>query len=220
MVKVKICGITNKETLATVVECGADYCGFVFYPKSPRSISLSKSKSIITELDTKNINCVALFVNPSTEDLQKTIDSNCFDTIQLHGTESMKDIMMWRKQWNHISWIKAIGVNDADDVVNLSKWNSKVDYLLLDTKPTVSDTRPGGLAKTWSWNIAKSLDAGLSIPWFLAGGINVNNVVEAITISKAKIIDASSGLESSLGKKDDLLIKNFIKKIKSISVNP
>jgi len=191
MVKVKICGITNLKDALAAVSLGADALGFVFYKKSPRYIKPKIAKDIIAETPAF-INIVGVFVNEK-ESAVKKIASYCdLDVLQFHGDETNS----YCNKFKDYKIIKAFRVKDDIDIKNISKY--KVDAYLLDTHRT--DT-PGGTGKTFNWRLVKRLKV-LKKAVILSGGLNHRNVKKAVKITSPYAVDASSGLECRLGRKD------------------
>ena len=208
--EIKICGINDKVSMITAINIGVSYIGLVFYHKSPRNLSITKAK-LLTKIRTKKSKIVALTVNPDDIFLQKI--KNCIkpDYIQLHGEETpirCKDI---RDKFN-IPVIKGIGIGKNIDLKRYIKPYAEIcDILILDAP---SEELPGGNGKKFNWEILKNYKPQKK--WMLAGGLNINNISEAIDITKPPAIDISSGLETKKGIKDPQLIKNFVLKCKNL----
>lgn len=199
MAKVKICGITNLEDAINAAELGADYLGFNFYKKSPRHIEESEAKKIIGKLS-ENVKKVGIFVN---EDLNKVVsivkDLN-LDLIQLHGDEK-PEYCEQLKNKSEKSIIKAFRVKTNKDINNMESYNA--DFLMFDAH---KDGMFGGTGKAFDWSILK----GIKKPFFLSGGLNPDNVKDAIKITSPYAVDAASGVEENPGKKDYYKMKKFI----------
>ena len=206
MVKIKICGITNMEDAEAAIEYGADALGFVFYKQSPRYIKPSLAKSIISKLPAFT-HSVGLFVNETKEKIIHIASYCNFQIIQLHGNESPRFCLGFREKI-----IKAFRITDRSnlDVVDVYK----VSAILLDA--FVKD-KPGGTGKTFDWKLAK--EAKDKAPHIiLSGGLNPNNIEEAIKLVKPYGIDVSSGVEKKYGIKDHKKMKDFIKIARSASL--
>jgi len=204
MVKVKICGLTNLEDAKAALQFGADYLGFIFYPKSPRYIPPDRAFEIIEELPT-GVKRVAVVVNAEYNLLKRLLDKG-FDLIQLHGDETTEIL----KKIPASQVIKVFRVGGSFNKELLKGWE-KVYALLLDTykKGTY-----GGTGETFNWNIARKLvEEGFKI--FLSGGLKPSNVERAVCEVKPYAVDVSSGVEASPGKKDLEKLRSFLFKAKN-----
>jgi phosphoribosylanthranilate isomerase len=210
-VKAKICGITSKDAITSAVEGGADYIGFVFFHKSPRNITPKKAAKLAAFLP-DTIKTVGVFVDVTDVELDKIFKDYKPDYLQCHGKESHERIAELRKKYK-IPVIKAIAVRSSDDVAKGKAFANVADMILFDAK-VPSSPLPGGNGLAFDWTLLKSRE--FNVPWFLSGGLNIENVAEAVKISGAKMVDVSSSLESEPGVKDHDLIKAFLKKVKSI----
>lgn len=211
---VKICGLNTKEAIMAISD-KISYAGFVFHKKSPRNIEPEAASQLIKELN-KNIKTVAVLVSPTNNEIENILKYFKPDYIQLHGNETKNRISDIRKNFN-IKIIKAIAVLKAEDLEKANIYSDVADILLFDTKVPGSAI-PGGNGIAFDWNLLKNQK--FSVPWFISGGINTENVAKAINISGAKMIDISSGLESKPGLKDINKIKNFIKEINNYKKLP
>ncbi len=201
MVRIKICGITNLEDALAAVEYGADVLGFVFQPKSPRAITSGKAKKIISGLP-PFITTVGVFVNESKKEIEKIVQHVGLDIAQLHGAEAPEACQLSCKV------IKAIRVKELTDLEPLKKY--KVSAFLLDT---YSPHTMGGTGMIFNWDIA--VEAKKFGRIILAGGLNPENVEEAIKWVRPYGIDVATGVEGNeKGKKDHKKLKLFIEKAK------
>lgn len=206
----KICGLTTDDAVHAAIAGGAEYIGFVFYPPSPRNVSAEKAKALAA-LAPASIKKVAVTVNPD-DALLHEILSFAPDYVQLHGSESPERVGETRKILGKTGIIKAINVKSSDDVAGAHAFETVADMLLFDAR--VSGGLPGGNGLAFDWMML----AGRSFakPWFLSGGLNADNVEEAIRVSGARLVDVSSSVESKPGLKDPKLIAEFMQKVKSI----
>ncbi len=207
--KVKLCGFTKKESLETAIDCGCDFLGFVFYEKSPRNITVKNSFEL-AKIIPPQIAKVAVVVNPELEFLHQINENLRPDFIQFHGTETTQYLQNFRKKFPNIKVIKAFGIGTKEDFLELKNYENCADYFLFDHK---SKHEFGGSGKKINWEILKEIPSAKN--WFLSGGLNSENVLEAITTSKAKMIDISSGIEEVRGEKSSKLIKQFMQRIKN-----
>tara|TARA_X000001036_G_scaffold433099_1_gene470138 strand:- start:1033 stop:1677 length:645 start_codon:yes stop_codon:yes gene_type:complete len=205
-VKVKLCGLKDKESLIAAEE--ANFIGFVFYQKSPRFINALEARDLKNFIKPHQ-KVVGLFVNADMNVISHLIDFCDLDFIQLHGNESIEYIKELKKFNKPI--IKAISVKDHNDIIESKKFESYCDMILFDTKS--EQTAYGGTGISFDWNLLKGYYSAND--WMLAGGINKNNVCEALNITNAPIVDISSGVEKSKGIKCKLLIKELMKVLKN-----
>jgi len=205
-VKVKLCGLKDKESIIAAQE--ANYIGFVFYQKSPRFVNALDARDLKNFIR-PNQKVVGLFVNADLNVINHLIDFCNLDLIQLHGNESV-EYMKELKKFNK-PIIKAISVKDHSDIIESKKFEGYCDMILFDTKS--EQTTFGGTGISFDWNLLKGYYSAKD--WMLAGGINKNNVCEALDITNAPIVDISSGVEKSKGIKCELLIKDFMRVLKN-----
>ena len=197
-VRSKICGITRIEDALAAVEAGADAIGFVFYPKSPRAVSVQQARAIIAALP-PFISTVGLFVNASPCELNETLDAVPLDLLQFHGDETPEQC-----EGYHRPFIKALRVQAGDDIAASCRLYSRASGILLDT--FVSGV-PGGTGETFDWALIPS---GLEKPIILAGGLTSANVAQAIAQVRPYAVDVSGGVEQSKGLKDHAKIRAFM----------
>ncbi|MCK5826020.1 MAG: phosphoribosylanthranilate isomerase [Desulfuromusa sp.] len=199
--KIKICGITNLEDALFAAEAGADALGFVFYEKSPRYVLPETVQQIISVLP-PFVTTVGLFVNAGIDVIERTMQMTGINVIQLHGDESPEE-----SRFSSASVIKAVRVKDAGSLAGIERY--RVSALLLDAW---NDQQYGGTGETFDWQLARSL-AG-KLPLILAGGLNPDNVAEAIRMVNPYAVDVSSGVEESPGHKDHDKIHKFIQQVR------
>lgn len=195
--RVKICGITNLEDALKASELGADALGFIFYKKSPRSISPRTAGLIIRELPPFVVP-VGVFVDEEPGKVLSIAAETGISTVQLHGSESPEYC-----ERLGLKVIKAIRIKERSDIMRLRAYN--VSAYLLDT---FREGVPGGTGETFDWDIA--IEAKALGRVILSGGLNPENVREAISKVEPYAVDASSGLEEKPGKKDHLKLTKFM----------
>ena len=205
----KICGIKNEDTLICCEENSVDFFGMIFYPKSPRNISIEDASNLQKKSENLNINGVGVFVNKNINEIEDIIKKVRLKYVQLHGSEDEEYIKTLKRIG--VKVIKSISISNINDLRNVSNYNSS-DYFLFDYKPMKNEL-PGGNAKSFDWNILKNLNTNK--PWFLSGGINIKNIQEILNDVSPFGIDLSSGVEKELGIKDNHIINNFIDKLKN-----
>lgn len=207
MTLVKICGITSLGDAKLAGELGADMLGFNFYPKSKRYISPEEVNAFIDVL-TPSIRKVGIFVNASIEDILFARTLANLDAIQLHGDETAEFIHGVRENVD-TRIIKAVRVSSRKTMDHLETLGA--DDLLLDSF-NASDY--GGTGRVFDWNLARE-SSGQGNHIYLAGGLNPQNVAEAVRIVRPYAVDVASGVESSPGKKDRNKLEAFIKNAKN-----
>ena len=205
---IKICGIQNKDTLFCCERNNIDFFGMIFYSKSPRNISIENASILQKISKDLNINGVGVFVNNNFNEIEEIIRNLKLRFVQLHGSEDETYIENLKK--TGVKIIKSISVSNKNDLRSIERYQN-VDYFLFDYKP-LKDEFPGGNAKSFDWNILKSLETNK--PWFISGGININNIKQIINDLNPSGVDLSSGAEKELGIKDNRIINNFIGKLK------
>lgn len=212
---VKICGITSDEALDAACSSGADYVGFVFFPKSPRNLDVRRAR-LLREKVPRGGACktVALVVDADDRELAEIVREVDPDLLQLHGHESLDRVTEIRERFAK-PVLKAIPVSNAADVAAGLAYLSPgraADILLFDAKPDPNSALPGGNGLAFDWHMLAGLAS--RIPFALAGGLNPENVAEAIARTGAAIVDVSSGVESAPGVKEPGLIRRFLQAAK------
>ena len=205
----KICGIKNEDTLICCEDNSVDFFGMIFYPKSPRNISIEDASNLQKKSENLNINGVGVFVNKNINEIEDIIKKLRLKYVQLHGSEDEEYIKTLKRIG--VKVIKSISISNINDLRNVSNYNSS-DYFLFDYKPMKNEL-PGGNAKSFDWNILKNLNTNK--PWFLSGGISIKNIQEILNDINPFGVDLSSGVEKELGIKDNHIINNFIDKLKN-----
>ena len=206
---IKICGIKNRDTLMCCENNNISFFGMIFYTKSPRNISIENANELLKISEKLNINGVGVFVNKEIDKLKEIIEHTNLKYVQLHGSENELYIKNIKKLGVRI--IKSISISIKDDLNKIKDYKS-ADYFLFDYKPKKNDL-PGGNSKSFDWKILKSLKTDK--PWFLSGGVNINNIQQILSDINPYGIDLSSGVEKELGIKDNHIINNFIRKVKN-----
>jgi phosphoribosylanthranilate isomerase len=202
-VRIKICGLTRDQDVHNAVAAGADALGFVLYAPSPRAVSAEQAVQLIQKVPAF-VTTVALFVNESVEEIQRTLKLCPFDLLQFHGDESPE----FCRQFNR-PYMKAIRVRSADDIHRAVQQYPDAKALLLDA---YVENLPGGTGQAFDWRLIPQL----SIPWILAGGLNAKNVADAVNQVQPFAVDISGGVEASKGIKDAQKIKDFINEVRNV----
>jgi phosphoribosylanthranilate isomerase len=205
-VAVKICGITDSADIPAALLAGANYLGFVFFPKSPRNLAISEAGYLASSVP-EGIVRVALTVDAGDAELDAIVARVPLDMLQLHGRESPERVAAVRERYR-LPVMKAVGITGESDLARLDSYGAVADRLLVDARPPEGASRPGGNAVAFDWRLI----AGRSwpVPWMLAGGLTPENVGEAIRLTGARAVDVSSGVESAPGVKDGAAIAAFV----------
>lgn len=205
-IRVKICGLTRPDDVLAVADAGAAYAGFVFFPKSPRNVTVEMARTLAVEVP-MGVAKVALVVNADDAFLDAITGRVPIDILQLHGDETPERVAEVRSRYG-LPVMKAVGVADAEDVAALDVYSDVADQVLVDAKPPKHSNLPGGNGVSFDWRLISA--RRWSKPWMLAGGLTPDNVAEAIALTGARQVDVSSGVEASPGIKDAGLIRGFI----------
>jgi phosphoribosylanthranilate isomerase len=206
--KVKICGLKTEAALAAALDARADLVGFVFYPMSPRHLSVDAARPL-AKYARGIAASVALIVDPDDSLLDKIVSIVEPDMIQLHGSETPERVAQISKRWGK-PVMKAIRVETAEDTVAALAFRGAAELILFDAKPAsgLLNSLPGGNGAAFDWHVLSQV--GQQVPFMLSGGLNPDNVGEAIRQTGAKAVDVSSGVERSPGEKDANLIRRFV----------
>lgn len=204
---VKICGLSTRETLDVALDAGADMVGFVFFPPSPRHLSLELGRELGRQVKKRALK-VALTVDADDATLDNIMDALSPDILQLHGKESVARLRDIKQKFGR-PVMKAVPVETAADLAVLPGYAAVADRILFDARPPKDATRPGGLGAPFDWHLLENLE--LKVPYMVSGGLHTGNVAEAVRVTRAGGVDVSSGVESAPGVKDPELIKAFIR---------
>lgn len=214
--KLKVCGLTKLDQTDSLIEMNVDFLGFIFYKKSPRYVLDHLSLKEIAEIP--HLKKVGVFVNESVKGIVEIASEAQLDIIQLHGDENKNFIQLLRKMLaKYVQIIKVIRIgNQSSEKLQkiIEQQPSTINYLLFDT-----DSRAfGGTGKSFDWQILNDIE--IPIPYFLSGGISVENVAQLSTIKQQPFsLDINSQFEIAPGDKDLDKIKNFINIISLSSKN-
>lgn len=201
--RIKICGLTRNQDVQIAVAEGADALGFVLYAPSPRAVTAEQAALLIKD-SPAFVTTVALFVNESAEEIVRALTVCSFDLLQFHGDETPQ----FCRQFNR-PYMKAIRVRSAEDIHRAVQQYPDAKALLLDA---YVENLPGGTGQAFDWRLIPEL----SIPWVLAGGLNANNVADAVNQVQPFAVDVSGGVEASKGIKDRQKIKDFISEVRNV----
>ncbi|WP_139489161.1 phosphoribosylanthranilate isomerase [Brevibacillus dissolubilis] len=209
MTTVKICGIKDVATLQLLKRCGVDYVGFVFAP-SKRQVSGTEAGAMLRAVPERP-RAVGVFVNPSLEELDEVMAHAPLDVIQLHGQETPGICALVRERYGVEVW-KALTVGgDFAQLTNIADYFPHVSAFLFDTH---DPKQAGGTGKRFAWSeIPKLREYTGDVPFFVAGGVNEENISELLTNYQPYAVDISSGVETD-GVKDHAKIKHFVERVR------
>jgi phosphoribosylanthranilate isomerase len=194
--RVKICGITQPEQGKAIASSGATALGFICVPSSPRYVSAAQIRAVVTQLP-ENIDNIGVFANSTVEEIAQTVADSGLTGVQLHGDESIDFCYQLRQSLPDVEIIKALRIRSLEDFDKAATYTTRVNTLLLDA---YHPQQLGGTGKTLDWNMLQQFSP--SCPWFLAGGLTPDNIVEALNQVNPSGIDLSSGVERAPGDKD------------------
>jgi len=200
MTKIKLCGITRICDIDAINEFKPDYIGFIFASKSRRYITAEKAAKLKKRLN-NNILAVGVFVNEKIDVIENIVNNGIIDAIQLHGYEDENYIKKVRELTDK-TIIKAFSINDNQDVLSAEK--SSADYILFDSGK-------GGTGTNFDWKLVKNVKRN----YFIAGGLDYNNVKNVIEILNPYAVDVSSGIETN-GIKDKNKMYEFIRNVRNL----
>ncbi|HEY4806175.1 MAG TPA: phosphoribosylanthranilate isomerase [Roseiarcus sp.] len=203
---VKICGLSTAATLDAALEAGADMVGFVFFPKSPRHIDWATARALGRRVEGR-AKVAALSVDADDETLERIADALSPDLMQLHGGETPARVKRIGELCARPT-MKAIGVATGADLAAAEAYEGVADTLLIDAKPPKDAALPGGNGRPFDWSLTRGFH--FPGPWLLSGGLDPETVAAAITLSGARGVDVSSGVESAPGVKDPAKIRAFV----------
>jgi phosphoribosylanthranilate isomerase len=204
---VKICGLSTRETLDVALGAGADMVGFVFFAPSPRHLSLETARELGKQAKGRAAK-VALTVDAADATLSNIVETLQPDLLQLHGKETIARLRDIKAKFG-LPVMKVIAVETPADLAVLPGFAGVADRILFDARAPKGATRPGGLGAVFDWQLLSKLD--LKLPYMVSGGLNPDNVAEAVRVTRAGGVDVSSGVERSPGHKDPEMILKFIR---------
>ena len=205
--RVKICGLRTADAMADALSARADLVGLVFFPASPRNVSLIEAAPL-AEYARGFAAIVALTVDADDALLERIAGEINPDMLQLHGSETPERVAAIRTRWSK-PVMKAIKVETRADAALALAYKDVADLILFDAKPPKGADRPGGHGATFDWRLLDE-ERG-RVPFMLSGGLTPENVAAAIAATGATVVDVSSGVESAPGVKSPDLIRQFIR---------
>ena len=202
---VKICGLKAAEAVDRAVALGASHIGFIFFPKSPRNIEPDDAGRLADRVRGK-VKIVAVTVDADNDDLDEIVSALSPDILQLHGSESPDRVLAIKAVYG-LPVIKAIPIREADDLKRIEPYTGIADMFLFEAKPPKGSDLPGGNGVSFDWHLLDALDD--SVDYMLSGGLNAENIGEALALTGARAVDTSSGVESAPGVKDMQRMQEF-----------
>jgi phosphoribosylanthranilate isomerase len=204
---VKICGLSTPEALDAALEAGADMVGFVFFAPSPRNVGYEAARALGARVNGRALK-VALSVDAADETHAAIIAALRPDLLQLHGKETVDRVVMVRTRFG-LPVMKALPIAERADLSPIRLYAGVADRLIFDARAPREATRPGGLGKSFDWQLLEGVNPG--VPFMLSGGLDAGNVAEALRITRAGGVDVSSGVEREPGQKDPDKIRDFVR---------
>jgi phosphoribosylanthranilate isomerase len=205
-IRIKICGLRTAADVIAATDAGATYIGFNFFPKSPRYVNFDQARDLAIDVPI-GVAKVGLVVNADDAMLDGLTDKVPLDMLQLHGAETPERVAEVRARYG-LPVIKVLGVSGPDDLDAIDRYSVVADQLLLDAKPPKDAVLPGGNGVSFDWTLLSGRKYWTK-PWMLAGGLNPENVAQAIARTGAQQVDVASGVETAPGVKDAALMKAF-----------
>lgn len=221
MVEIKICGLNDEASIATATAAGADRIGLLFYPRSPRNVSLERAGELARQarrIAGGRVRIVAVSVDADDELIEAIVTSVAPDDLQLHGSESVARVAELKARTG-CGIIKAAGIASGADLERAAVYSGVADLMLYDAKPApeIGADLPGGNGLSFDWRVLAGLAAGER--YLLSGGLHADNVATALALTGAPGVDVSSGVESAPGRKDPERIRAFISAVRAFEAS-
>ena len=204
---VKICGLRSPEALDVALDAGADQVGFVFFAPSPRNLAYGAARALGERVKGR-ADKVALTVDATDKMLGEIVEAVRPDMLQLHGSETPERVVAVRTRFG-LPVMKALPIEDRASLSSIRLYENVADKIIFDARAPREATRPGGLGNPFDWRLLEGVDPG--IPFMLSGGLDVGNVADALSITRAPGVDVSSGVERIPGEKDPDKIRAFVR---------
>jgi len=214
-VRTKICGLNDAASVRAALDGGADAIGLVFYAPSPRAVTPAEAGSLVADADVDKVMKVGLFVDPDDDLLDSALAGVALDLLQLHGAETPARVAEIGARTG-LPTMKAFKIRHAEDLGAVGEYDSATSWLLFDAKAP-DDARnalPGGNGIAFDWHLLAGRE--WRHPWMLSGGLDADNVAEAVRVTGAPWVDVSSGVESAPGKKDPARITAFLEAVRAV----
>ncbi|MEH2354918.1 phosphoribosylanthranilate isomerase [Nostoc sp.] len=210
--RVKICGITQPQQSIAIASLGATALGFICVPNSPRYVTTSQIRAAVAELPA-NIDTIGVFANASIPEISQIVADSGLTGVQLHGDELPDFCYQLRQTLPNIEIIRALRIQSLEHLDTAADYTKYVDTLLLDA---YHPEQLGGTGKTLDWTMLEQFSP--NCPWFLAGGLTADNIVEALSQVNPSGVDLSSGVERAPGDKDLDKVALLFQSLKNIDL--
>jgi len=212
-IEAKICGITDADALAAARDHGAAMAGFIFYPRSPRYVTPAQAGQLATARG--GLRAIGVGVDLDDDAWAAILEAVPLDMLQAHGSESPARVAALRTRFG-LPVMKAVAIAGPEDIDRARSYEAVADYLLFDAKPPKDrpDALPGGNARAFDWQLLA--ETAWRRPWLLSGGLDPDNVGEAVATARAPGVDVSSGVEARPGVKDPARIAAFLGEIRRL----
>jgi len=204
-VTAKICGLTTPETLDAAIAGGASHVGFVFFPPSPRNLGFEQAKALIARVPV-HVGTVGVFVDPD-EALLSAALATGIRIAQVHKTSPERAAAIRSR----LSVWAAVAIKTRADLAQAAAYRGAADRILYDAKTPEDAALPGGMGLRFDWKLLENFAHPL--PWALSGGLDAANVREAASVTGARLVDVSSGVETAAGVKDVAKIAAFLQAV-------
>lgn len=208
---IKICGLKTDEALAAALAGGASHVGFIFFAKSPRNIAPAEAGRL-RKAAAGRAKAVAVTVDADDTTLDAIVAGMAPDMLQLHGSETPERVAAVKARY-HLPVMKAFSVREKADLAAIEPYRGIADRFLFDAKPPKGAELPGGNGVPFDWRVLATLDP--EVDYMLSGGLNAENIGEALHLVTPAGIDISSGVESAPGIKDVALIEAFFRAVRA-----
>ena len=216
-VTAKICGLSTPETIDAAVAGGASHVGFVFFPPSPRNLSLDQARALAERVP-EHVAKVGVFVDPRPALVEEAVRAARLDAVQLHKLGGdQKKIHQFRKMsrtamsGRYELWLAVPVRGTGFDAASARRMHQEADRIVYDAATPDDALLPGGMGLRFDWSVLRGHGGG---GWVLAGGLTPENVAEAVRVTGATLVDVSSGVESAPGVKDVDKIAAFLKAVR------
>ncbi|MDQ6435682.1 phosphoribosylanthranilate isomerase [Mesorhizobium sp. LHD-90] len=206
---IKICGLKTPDTLAAALDGGASHVGFIFFAKSPRYVE-PEIAGRLRAAALGRAKAVAVVVDADDAFLDRIVSETKPDMLQLHGKETPERVVEVKARYR-LPAMKAFSVSEAADLEKIAPYLDIADRLLFDAKPPKGSELPGGNGVSFDWRLLQQLDPRAD--YLLSGGLNAQNIDEALRLANPPGIDISSGVERAPGVKDVALIEAFFRAV-------
>ena len=213
---IKMCGLSTREAVERASSLGAARAGFIFFPKSPRHVTVTLAAELAALARYVGLQTVAVTVNADAEYLEQILGGMKPDMLQLHGAETVEQVRVIKSRYG-LPVIKAFAIRETADLDAVKPYIGVADLFLFDAKPPKGSELPGGNGVSFDWRLLGALDPGVN--YMLSGGLTKDNVGAALELTGAAAVDVSSGIERAPGIKDLDMMDSFVQAIRTFEDN-